>query len=60
LEIHHPLEEHSDEFDASLPGIVHTIVENTSAHPTLIDWQAVSFINKEKDGMPHNIGYVLP
>lgn len=56
LEVHHPLEEHSDEFEASLPGIVHSIVEETKNQPTLIDWQAVSFIAKEKDGLPHSVG----
>lgn len=56
VEVHHPLEEHSNEFDATLPGLVHAIVLETKNQPTLIDWQAVSFISKEKDGLPHSVG----
>lgn len=59
LEMHHPLEEYNDKFDISLPGVVHNIIEKTKNYPTLIDWQAVSFINKEKDGIPHNIGFII-
>jgi L,D-transpeptidase ErfK/SrfK len=56
MEAHHPLEEHSDAYDVSLPGIVHTIVNTTKNRLTLIDWQQVSYIAKERDGIPHEIG----
>lgn len=60
LEVSPPLEEHATEFEATTPGIVHHIVEATDGTPTLVDWQAVSFLSKEKDGMPHSIGMILP
>jgi L,D-transpeptidase ErfK/SrfK len=56
IEAHEPLEEHSGAYDASLPGMVHTITRMTSHQLVLIDWQQVSYIAKERDGMPHEIG----
>jgi L,D-transpeptidase ErfK/SrfK len=56
MEVHEPLEENKDDVEASLPGMVHKIVQHTGNEPVLIDWQEVSFIAKAKDGMPHEIG----
>ena len=56
MEAHEPLEEHSDVYEASLPGAVHQIVNAMSTKPMLIDWQRVSYITKVKDGIPHRIG----
>ena len=56
MEAYKPLEEHVAEPDASLPGMVHMIIDQTKDQKTLIDWQLVSYINKERDGMPHEIG----
>ena len=56
IEAHHPLEEHSSSFDATLPGMVHMISNQTQNQPTLVDWQLVAFIAKERDGVPHDIG----
>ncbi len=59
MEAHTPLEESQADADASLPGIVHKIVENTAHEPVLVDWQGVSFIAKAKDGTPHEVGVIL-
>lgn len=59
MEAHAPLEEYQSDFNATLPGTVHEIVEHTGNKPVLVDWQGVSFIAKAKDGRPHEIGVVL-
>lgn len=59
MEAHHPLIEHAGEYNATLPGIVHQISEQTQHEPTLVDWQMVSYIAAEKDGVPHHIGMKL-
>lgn len=56
MEAHAPLEEHNGAYDATLPGTVSQINKLTQDQDTLIDWQAVAFIEKERDGMPHEIG----
>ena len=56
LETHEPLEEHGDAYNASLPGVVHLIDRVTQGQPTLVDWQLVSYIVKEQDGLPHEVG----
>ena len=56
IEAHHPLEEHSNEFDASLPGMIHMISNYSSNRDMLIDWQMVSYIAEDRDGIPHEIG----
>jgi len=59
LEVHPALEEHSGAYDASLPGIVSKISHNYKNIPMLVDWQAVSYIAQERDGIPHNVGVRL-
>ncbi|VVC74730.1 putative L,D-transpeptidase YnhG [Aquicella siphonis] len=56
IEAHPPLEEHNGAFDATLPGTVTQINNLTKNQDTLIDWQAVAFVEKERDGLPHEIG----
>lgn len=56
MEAHEPLEESREDFDSTLPGMVHKIVQRTQNEPILIDWQRVSFIAKNRDGMPHEVG----
>jgi hypothetical protein len=56
MEAYTPLEEHQTEYEATLPGAVAQINKLTKNQDTLIDWQAVSFIEKERDGLPHEIG----
>jgi L,D-transpeptidase ErfK/SrfK len=59
MEAHAPLEERSNEQNASLPGAVNQIMELTKNQDTLIDWQSVAFIEKERDGLPHDVGLKL-
>lgn len=55
LETHPPLEEHADN---GINSLVSTIGQSVSAHPnTLIDWQLVSYLNDQRDGIPHEIGF---
>jgi L,D-transpeptidase ErfK/SrfK len=55
IEAHEPLEEHGDA-DLSIPGIVHQIATKTQNQPVLVDWQMVSYVASERDGVPHEIG----
>lgn len=59
MEAHVPLEEHSTMYESSLPGIIHNVVTLANNKPTLIDWQSIAFIEKERDGLPHDIGFVI-
>lgn len=59
LEAYEPLKEHHEAPDASLRGIVHTLSDRTKNQPVLIDWQLVSYIDKERDGLPHDVGILL-
>lgn len=56
VEAYQPLEEHHSAYDASLPGVVHTIVNESKNEPTLIDWQQVAYISEARDGIPHSVG----
>lgn len=56
IESHQPLEEHSANPDAGLPGMVHQINDIAKNQPTLVDWQAIAYIAKERDGLPHDVG----
>lgn len=59
IEAHRPLEEHNGAYDATLPGAVSQIVNLTKNQDTLVDWQGVAFVEKERDGLPHEIGMKL-
>lgn len=59
MEAHMPLEEHNTAYEATMPGVVHNIVTMTQKEPTLIDWQMVAYIDQERDGLPHDIGFRL-
>lgn len=56
VEAHQPLAEHGEAYDASLPGMVHSLSRMTEQRPTLVDWQLVSYIANERDGIPHEVG----
>lgn len=56
MEAYEPLEEHSEAFDATLPGMVSIVDNVSSGQEALIDWQLVSYIDRERDGIPHEIG----
>ena len=59
IEAHEPLEEHNSD-DVTIHGIVHHIASTTQHQPMLVDWQLVSYIAAEKDGIPHEIGTPIP
>ncbi|TAK72852.1 MAG: hypothetical protein EPO11_09560 [Gammaproteobacteria bacterium] len=59
IEAHDPLEEHGDAYGASLPGVVHLITEASKNQDTLVDWQFVSYLSEERDGIPHEVGMKL-
>ncbi len=56
LETHKPLEEHNAATDASIAGMVHLISSATKNQATLVDWQMVSYLASERDGIPHDVG----
>ncbi|HVE44004.1 MAG TPA: L,D-transpeptidase family protein [Gammaproteobacteria bacterium] len=56
IEVYPPLEEHSNAFDASLAGSVHIVNSLSKDQPVLVDWQGISYIAMERDGVPHDIG----
>lgn len=59
IEAHPPLEEHNQAIDATLPGMVRMISDTSKNQPVLVDWQAVAFIAKERDGVPHDVGFLI-
>jgi len=60
MEAHKTLEEHNGAFESTLPGTVRLIGNLTQNQDTLIDWQAVSFLENTRDGLPHEIGIKIP
>jgi len=60
IESHDPLEEHSGAYEASLPGMVHLLANVSKNQPTLVDWQLVSYLAKDRDGLPHEVGIRIP
>jgi L,D-transpeptidase ErfK/SrfK len=55
METHPPLEEHGSD---GVNGIVSSIQHNVSGHGvTLVDWQLVSYLAEQRDGVPHEIGF---
>ena len=56
IETYRPLEEHGGASDASLPGMVQLINNVAKNQPTLVDWQLVSYLANDRDGVPHEIG----
>lgn len=55
MEAHHPLEEFHDGV-SGLPDIIKEIANETKTDPTLVDWQGVYYLSKERDGIPHDVG----
>ncbi len=54
LEAHPPLEEHVN--DSNLATVV-TYIENTTAQKqALVNWQLVSYLTDQPDGLPHEVG----
>lgn len=50
------LEEHGDNYDVTIPGMVHLVSEMSKEEPVLVDWQAIAFMASVRDGIPHDIG----
>lgn len=56
LESHVPLEEHDD---GGVAGVVNTVERALPANETVVvNWQLVTYIAEQRDGMPHEIGYI--
>lgn len=60
VESFRPLEEHNTAVDATLPGMVRIVQNATTDKPTLVDWQALSYLSHIRDGIPHDIGFQIP
>ncbi len=56
MEAYPALEEHNTAPDASLSGAVRLIAAVTGKQPILVDWQGVSYIAQQRDGIPHEMG----
>lgn len=56
LETHPPLEEYND---GGAAGMVNAI-ENSVPHKgvTIVNWQLVSYLAEQRDGVPHEIGFI--
>lgn len=59
MESHTPMEEHRHDQNASLPFVVHEINELIKNRPFVVDWQLVADLTREKDGMPHEVGFAI-
>lgn len=58
LEAHPPLEEHSD--TVNVAQLINTITATLPQHgATLINWELVSYLAEQPDGVPHEIGVKL-
>ncbi len=56
MEAYPALEEHNSNPNTSLPGMVHMVNEASKNQDVLIDWQGMSYVAQERDGIPHDIG----
>lgn len=59
LESHAPLEERSGELGATYPGMINEVETASTDRPAFVDWQLVSTLSVNRDGMPHDIGFKL-
>ena len=60
LEAHLPLVENSNAESASMSGIIKSIENNLpKGQVTLVNWQLVSWLAEQPDGIPHDIGVRL-
>ncbi len=57
FEAHQPLEEESDQFNATKDGAI-TVVQRIlpKGVMTMVDWQLVAHLAEEPDGLPHEVG----
>ncbi len=54
LENHDALQEHPDE---GYNGMVNALYHAGRGRATLVDWQLVSFLAEDHDGLPHEVGF---
>lgn len=59
IEAHQPLIEHTTEYQSTFDGMIGAIDKATQNRPTLVDWQLVSYLGEQRDGIPHDIGFTL-
>ena len=55
VEAHEPLQEHPST-DATLAGMIHLVANAANGPTTLVDWQMIDYLAKNKDGVPHDVG----
>lgn len=48
--------EEQDQSETTFKGMVHIVNNATETKPTLVDWQAISYLSQIKDGIPHEVG----
>lgn len=56
IEAYKPLEEHVTANDVTIAGMVKQVEEASKGKSTLVDWQMISFLAQERDGVPHEVG----
>lgn len=56
IEVYEPLEEHKMATEASIAGMVQQVSAAMKGTSTLVDWQLISFLAQERDGIPHEVG----
>jgi L,D-transpeptidase ErfK/SrfK len=55
LEAHPPLEEHADSIN--IHQLIETVADNLPQHGvTLVNWQLVTYLAEQPDGIPHAVG----
>jgi L,D-transpeptidase ErfK/SrfK len=58
IEAHEPLQEHPSS-DATVAGMTHLVANTASSPDILVDWQLISYLAENKDGVPHQVGVKL-
>lgn len=59
VEAHEPLVEHANEFPSTFDGMIDSIAKASTNQNTFVDWQLVSYVGEQRDGIPHEIGFVI-
>jgi L,D-transpeptidase ErfK/SrfK len=60
LEAHPPMEEHNSESEATVDGVISAVQQALpKGAATVVNWQLVSYLAKQPDGVPHEIGMRL-
>jgi L,D-transpeptidase ErfK/SrfK len=59
VETHAPLEERSNEQGATFQGMVDAIDLASANQTPFVDWQMLSDLVDDRDGKPHNVGFMV-